>query len=294
MSFDFPTFLVAATALTGGIWLVDALAFAPRRRRLAAQATSAAGGGAAAGEGAALGASAPAVGYREPVLVEYARSFFPVILAVLLLRSFLVEPFRIPSGSMMPTLLVGDFILVNKFAYGLRWPVLNTRFLELGEPERGDVVVFRFPQDEAVDYIKRVVGVPGDQIYYRNKTLYVNGEPAARLPLPPYVGEGAGAGHTGAQRALEDLEGVDHEILFNPRARDLPPGCTVLANGPVTVPENAYFVMGDNRDNSNDSRCWGFVPEGNLVGKAFAIWMHWDGRRDGFPVGFGRIGDLIH
>jgi signal peptidase I len=291
MSFDFPTFLVVATVLTGGIWLVDALAFAPRRRRLAEQ-TAAAGTAAAGAESAP--AQSAAARYREPVVVEYARSFFPVILAVLLLRSFLVEPFRIPSGSMMPTLLVGDFILVNKFAYGLRWPVLNTKFLRLGEPHRGDVVVFRFPQDESVDFIKRVVGIPGDQIYYRDKTVYVNGEPAAHLPLPPYVGEGAGAGQTGAQRALEDHDGIDHEILINPHARDLPPGCMVLANGPVTVPDNTYFVMGDNRDNSNDSRCWGFVPEGNLVGKAFAIWMHWDSGRNGFPIAFSRIGDVIH
>jgi signal peptidase I len=289
MNFDFPTFLVAATALTGGIWLLDALVLAPRRRRLAEQSAT---GAEAAGVGAGAGASATRAS-REPVIVEYARSFFPVILAVLLLRSFIVEPFRIPSGSMMPTLLVGDFILVNKFAYGLRWPVLNSKFLPLGEPARGDVVVFRFPRDEAVDYIKRVVGVPGDQIYYRNKTLYVNGEPMAQLPLPPYIGEGAGSGHSGAYRALEQVDGVEHEILINPGARDLPPGCMVLANGPVTVPEGAYFVVGDNRDNSNDSRCWGFVPEGNLVGKAFAIWMHWDGQR-GFPIAFDRLGDVIH
>jgi signal peptidase I len=295
MSFDFPTFLVAATAITGGIWLVDALAFAPRRRRLAEQAAGAAVQGEGAGSAAVGGGKAAAERrYREPVLVEYARSFFPVILAVLLLRSFLVEPFRIPSGSMMPTLLVGDFILVNKFAYGLRWPVLNSKFLDLGEPERGDVVVFRFPQEESIDYIKRVVAVPGDQVYYRNKTLYVNGEPARQVPLPPYVGEGSGAGHTGAVQAVEEIDGLEHEILINPRARDLPPGCRVLADGPVTVPEEAYFVMGDNRDNSNDSRCWGFVPDHNLVGKAFAIWMHWDGQRDGFPVAFGRLGDVIH
>ncbi|MGD2021334.1 MAG: signal peptidase I [Thiohalocapsa sp.] len=295
MSFDFPTFLVAATALTGGIWLVDALVFAPRRRRLA---TEQAASGASTDATAGSTGGAPAQGadrrYREPVIVEYARSFFPVILAVLLLRSFLVEPFRIPSGSMMPTLLVGDFILVNKFAYGLRWPVLNTKFLELGEPERGDVVVFRFPQDESIDYIKRVVGIPGDQVYYRNKTLYVNGEPAGQVQLPPYVGEGSGQGHTGAMRAVEDIDGLEHEILINPRARDLPPGCSVLADGPVTVPDGTYFVMGDNRDNSNDSRCWGFVSEENLVGKAFAIWMHWDGNRNGLPIAFGRLGDVIH
>jgi signal peptidase I len=285
MHFDFPTFLVAATALTGGIWLVDALFFAPKRRRLA---TAAAETGEVADAGAATGAR-----YKEPVLVEYSRSFFPVILIVLLLRSFVVEPFRIPSGSMMPTLLVGDFILVNKFSYGLRWPVLNSKFLELGEPKRGDVVVFRFPEDEGVDYIKRVVGVPGDRIGYFNKTLYVNGEPMPQLPVGHYVGEGSGRGQTGAALALETINGVEHQILINPRTGDLPPGCTVLANGPVTVPEGHYFAMGDNRDNSNDSRCWGFVPEENLVGKAFVIWMNWDRQREGFPIAFGRLGDLI-
>jgi len=288
MNFDFPTFLVAATALTGGIWLVDALAFAPKRRRLAEQA---AGAVASNAEGAV---STPAAGrYKEPILVEYARSFFPVILIVLLLRSFVVEPFRIPSGSMMPTLLVGDFILVNKFAYGLRWPVLNTKFWENNEPKRGDVVVFRFPSDETTDYIKRVVGVPGDEIYYRDKTLYVNGEPMGQIPLGTYTGEGAGIGLTGIRQGVEDIDGVEHQILVDPRRPDVPMGCNILLRGPVTVPEDSYFVMGDNRDNSNDSRCWGFVPEGNLVGKAFAIWMSWDGQRDGFPIAFDRLGNLI-
>jgi signal peptidase I len=285
MNFDFPAFLVFACALTGGIWLVDTLLFAPRRRRLAQEAagdTIAAGGG----------MKAPPA-YKEPVLVEYARSFFPVILIVLLLRSFLVEPFRIPSGSMMPTLLVGDFILVNKFAYGLRWPVLNSKFLEVGDPQRGDVVVFRFPEDPSVDYIKRVVGVPGDEIFYRNKTLYVNGEAAPRTPLGAYTGVGSGRSMTGAQVALERLPEIEHRILMNPMAPDLAPGCRQLLYGPVVVPEGSYFVMGDNRDNSNDSRCWGVVPEGNLVGKAFAIWMNWDGMRDGFPVDWGRLGDVI-
>ncbi len=285
MSFDFPTFLVAATFLTGGIWLLDALLFAPKRRRLAAAA------GDATGEG--KGATAAARPVKEPVLVEYARSFFPVILIVLLLRSFVVEPFRIPSGSMMPTLLVGDFILVNKFSYGLRWPVLNSKFVELGEPERGDVVVFRFPQDESVDYIKRVIAVPGDQVYYRDKTIYVNGEPLEQIPFGPYVDENGRS--TGLIEALEQVgDGREHEILINPRTGDFPRSCGVLARGPVTVPEDMYFVMGDNRDNSNDGRCWGFVPEKNLVGKAFAIWMSWDGSREGFPIAFGRIGNLIH
>ncbi|MBK1705734.1 signal peptidase I [Halochromatium glycolicum] len=283
MSFDFPTFLVAATALTGGIWLIDALFFAPKRRRIATAAASGASDETA---------PASAGGYKEPVLVEYARSFFPVILIVLLLRSFVVEPFRIPSGSMMPTLLVGDFILVNKFAYGLRWPVLNSKFVELGEPERGDVIVFRFPQDESVDYIKRVIGVPGDQVYYRDKTVYLNGEPLGQIPLGNYVGENGRP--TGLLEAIEKIDDREHEILINPRTGDFPRACRVLADGPVTVPEESYFVMGDNRDNSNDGRCWGFVPEENLVGKAFAIWMSWDGGRDGFPVNLGRIGDVIH
>jgi len=231
---------------------------------------------------------------REPVVVEYARSFFPVILAVLLLRSFLVEPFRIPSGSMMPTLLVGDFILVNKFAYGLRLPVLYTKFLDIGNPERGDVVVFRFPKDPSTDYIKRLVGIPGDRIEYRNKTLVVNGQPIPQVPDGRYVGVGSGAGQTGYLVAEEDITGRGHAILVNPMAPDLPPGCRVLANGPITVPPGHYFAMGDNRDNSNDSRCWGLVPDENLVGKAFAIWMHWDGQRTGFPVDWERLGMLVN
>jgi signal peptidase I len=285
MNFDFPAFLVVACALTGGIWLLDALLFAPRRRRLAVEA---------AGDSIASGASEKVPpGYKEPVLVEYSRSFFPVILIVLLLRSFLVEPFRIPSGSMMPTLLVGDFILVNKFAYGLRWPVLNSKFVEIGEPERGDVVVFRFPKDPSIDYIKRVVGVPGDEVFYRNKTLYVNGEPAEKTGLGTYTGVGSGRAMTGASVFMENLPEREHRVLVHPMAPDLAPGCRELLYGPVTVPENSYFVMGDNRDNSNDSRCWGLVPEGNLVGKAFAIWMSWDGQRNGFPVDWARLGDVI-
>ncbi|WP_295392125.1 signal peptidase I [uncultured Thiodictyon sp.] len=272
MNFDFPAFLVLASAVTGGIWLVDAVAFAPRRR--------AAPGGAAAG--------------REPMLVEYARSFFPVILIVLLLRSFVVEPFRIPSNSMMPTLLTGDFILVNKFAYGLRLPVLNTKFLPIGEPRHGDVVVFKYPMDGKTDYIKRVVGVPGDTIFYRDKTIYLNGKPQGQVPIGRYTGVASGAGMTGAWDAVETLDGVAHRRLVVAGRPDLPPGCDVLAQGPVTVPPGHYFVMGDNRDNSNDSRCWGFVPEGNLVGKAFAIWMHWDGERAGFPpIAWDRLGNLI-
>ena len=287
MNFDFPLFLVLACLVTGGIWLADAILFAPRRKRLA-QEPAVAGG-------ARLEADGASTGYKEPLLVEYSRSFFPVILIVLLLRSFVVEPFRIPSGSMMPTLLVGDFILVNKFAYGLRWPVLNKKFVENGDPERGDVMVFRFPREPSVDYIKRVVGVPGDEIQYHDKTLYVNGEPALQTPAGKYLGVGAGAGMTNTDLRLEDLTGIEHRILVDPKWPDYKckPYAALAGGGALRVPEGHYFVMGDNRDNSNDGRCWGFVPEENLVGKAFAIWMNWDTELDGVPVDWGRLGNHI-
>jgi len=279
MNFDFPTFLVLASALTGGIWLIDALFFASKRKQRAA---------------AEAQGKAPAK-VKEPVLVEYSRSFFPVIFAVLVLRSFLVEPFRIPSGSMMPTLLVGDFILVNKFSYGIRLPVLNTKIIEVGEPQRGDVFVFRYPKQPWIDYIKRVVGVPGDTISYQNKILYINGKPMEQTREGIFTGVGSGARMTGAYIMQEDLDGVEHDILVHPRAPNLAMGCNVLRNGPITVPEGHYFAMGDNRDNSNDSRCWGLVPEENLVGKAFAIWMNWDSNLEEFPpIEWERIGNGIH
>jgi len=213
MSFDLPTLLVLATAISGLIWLLDAVLFAPKRK-----------------------ARAGAEGPREPVVVEYARSFFPVLLAVLLLRSFLAEPFRIPSGSMMPSLLVGDFILVNKFTYGLRLPITDTKIVPLGEPARGDVVVFRYPLQKGVDYIKRVVGIPGDQIAYKNKTLFVNGQPMPITPVGIYQGEGGGARETGAFEGREDLTGLSHPVLIRPMVPDFGPDCRVLASGPITVP----------------------------------------------------------
>jgi len=220
---------------------------------------------------------------EEPLLVEYAHSFFPIVFIVLILRSFIAEPFRIPSGSMMPTLLVGDFILVNKYTYGIRLPVLNTKMVELNSPERGDIVVFRFPKNPTVDYIKRVVGVPGDKISYFKKTVYVNGKLAKQVSLGSYQGVGQGINMTGAEHFVENLAGADHSILVK---HGLP-----SVEGVFVVPEGQYFVMGDNRDNSNDSRYWGTVPEENLVGKAFFIWMSWDWQHKG--IGFDRIGTVL-
>ena len=276
MDFDFPTIMVVATGVTGLIWAVDTVLWAPKRRTEVERVKATADG--------AVDEEKLAKAGKEPVIVEYARSLFPVILAVLLLRSFLVEPFRIPSGSMMPTLLVGDFILVNKFTYGLKLPVINTRIADLGHPARGDVVVFRYPKDPSVDYIKRVIGLPGDKIAYRDKQLYVNGSPVKAELTGPYTGTKSGLPMSGIHVYKEDLVGVSHDILME-------------ENKPMfdverEVPAGHYFVMGDNRDNSNDSRFWGFVPESNLVGKAFMIWMHWN--LDTGGVEWRRLGNSIH
>jgi signal peptidase I len=262
MIFDFSFILVAATVLTGVIWGIDSWLFKPQR----VAAVTASGG-------------APD-SVREPVVVEYARSFFPVILIVLLIRSFLFEPFRIPSDSMMPTLLDGDFIFVNKYAYGLRLPVINTKFISINEPHRGDVIVFRLPSDPSTNYIKRLVGLPGDHIVVRDRQLYVNGQ---RMPVR-LDGVYQGHGHTGARIGFEKLGTAEHEVLYllDRYTRDYE----------QTVPEGHYFFMGDNRDNSRDSRFpeVGFVPERNLVGKAVRIWLNWDW--PDAPV-WSRIGDPI-
>jgi signal peptidase I len=257
MDFDFSFFLLVATVITGVIW----------------------------GGYLLMLKSAGAVfdEDNEPWLVEYARSFFPIVLIVLLLRSFLAEPFRIPSGSMMPTLLVGDFILVNKFTYGIRLPVINKKVLALNEPKRGDIVVFRYPKDPSVDYIKRVIGLPGDRVVYDNKKLYINDKPVEQVSLGRYEGFGQGQDMTGAEHLQENLNGIEHSILVRNDA--------LSAEGVYVIPEGNYFVMGDNRDNSNDSRYWGTVPEENLVGKAFFIWMSWDWQHKG--VGFDRIGTVL-
>jgi signal peptidase I len=217
---------------------------------------------------------------KEPLWVEWGASFFPVIIIVFVFRSFLFEPFKIPSGSMIPTLLVGDFILVNKFTYGIRLPVINKKIIPLNDPQRGDVMVFRYPEDPSLDYIKRVVGLPGDTIEYHNKKLSINGQPVEMTQIADYL-------HPERLYYSEQFTahmGVDHKLLNDKDAPAFVPGvsqfpqrenCTYNATGVTCkVPAGHYFMMGDNRDNSRDSRAWGFVPEENIVGKAFFVWLN--------------------
>ncbi len=268
---DFSLMLVVVGAVSGIIWAADAAFFARRRRVAAASAGT------------------PAERVREPIAVEYARSFFPVIILVLVIRSFLFEPFRIPSDSMMPTLYDGDFIFVSKYSYGLRLPVTNTLVFATGTPQRGDVIVFRLPPNPKINYIKRLVGLPGDRIRVDdNNQLYVNGKLMPQAPGPAYAGPKQDLwNYTGVATAFEQLDAKRHRIMF--------------ANGSVksgewVVPAGHYFFMGDNRNNSKDSR-WldepdapGFVPEHNLVGKAVRIWLNLD-TRDG-PL-WRRVGNKI-
>jgi signal peptidase I len=267
---NFALILFLALVITGGIWLLDILVLKRGRDKDA----------------------------KEPMLVEYAKSFFPVILIVFGLRSFLVEPFKIPSGSMMPTLLIGDFILVNKFTYGIRLPVINQKIVQLNDPQRGDIMVFRYPEDPGLDYIKRVVGTPGDVVEYRDKKLSVNGQPVPTRQTDTYSYVGSGLNYVTALVYDERLNGEGHAMMtepgkpdfFPPQVMDFPgrENCSYNAEGvgfKCTVPAGQYFMMGDNRDASNDSRYWGFVPDENIVGRAFFIWMNFDD--------FGRIGTTL-
>ena len=250
---NFALILFCLLLVSGAIWVADALFFRKRR----------------------------SPGDKEPWWVEYGASFFPVILAVFLLRSFVVEPFKIPSGSMIPTLQVGDFILVNKFTYGIRLPVINTKIIEMGAPKRGDVMVFRYPEDTSVDYIKRVIGVPGDKIAYQNKRLSINGQELPIRKMEDYL-------HSDrmyySRQFVEKIDRVEHRTLndddapaFITDAAQFPNRENCLYNNAgviCTVPAGHYFMMGDNRDNSRDSRYWGFVPDENIVGKAFFVWFN--------------------
>ncbi|AXR07203.1 signal peptidase I [Salinimonas sediminis] len=289
----FSILLVILTVVTGLVWLVDALFWAPKRK--------AASAGSAEGE-------------KLPYWVDTSQQIFPVIAFVLVLRSFLYEPFQIPSGSMMPTLLVGDFILVEKYAYGLKDPVVRHKFLETGTPERGDIVVFKYPEDPNIDYIKRVVGMPGDTVIYQNKQVFIRpkctGENSAeckKLQPVPVTFKSRGEfvqNMAPLLRYTEQLGEVEHDVLRHPTRKDMParfytqPG---TRSDEWLVPEGEYFVMGDNRDNSRDSRYWGFVPDANLVGKAVAIWISFEFERSAedlipawIPTGvrFNRIGGI--
>jgi signal peptidase I len=253
---DFSALMLLLLVVSGAIWAFDHWRGAPQRRKRVEDAQRA---GDAALAGKAL---------REPVMVEYARAFFPVILVVFVLRAFIVEPFRIPSGSMLPGLLPGDFILVSKSSYGVRLPVVNVRAVGSAMPARGDVVVFRYPAEPSVNYIKRMVGLPGDKVVYRDKKIYVNGVMMEQEPAAPYMLREPGQGLTQMYRWQETLGEIKHDILT-----------MTAGNGPMLefqVPEGHYFVLGDNRDRSNDSRYWGFVPDDHLVGRAFMIWFSWD------------------
>ncbi len=250
---NFALLLLVLSVLSGIIYLIDVLMFARHRTKT----------------------------QPMPKIIEYARSFFPVFIAVLVFRSFLIEPFRIPSGSLEPTLRVGDFVAVNKFAYGIRLPVWEKKIISIATPKTGDVVVFRWPPDPSLDYIKRVIGVAGDTIGYHNKQLTINGKPIKQT-FVEYTTDPS-SGHA-VSKYQENLNGVVHNIYIR---TDAPANDFEL-----TVPENAYFVMGDNRDDSADSRYWGFVADEYLRGKAFLTWMSWDS--DKGSVRFNRIGRFIH
>ena len=271
----FAIFLVVITLVSGIIWLIDARFYAPARRERIAVAQASTNGQIELED---LEKIAP-----QPAIAETAQSIFPILLAITVFRSFLFEPFQIPSGSMMPTMLVGDFILVQKYSYGVHDPVWRSELIETGKPERGDIAVFKYPLDENLDYIKRIVGLPGDHIVYRNKTLYIKPscerDPQNCKQFVEMKQEMDSVYATDARgdtiaKSKETLGNVEHEILINiDRQFQFP---FVQPGGKVNewiVPENSYFAVGDNRDNSQDSRFWGFVREDQLVGKAVFIWM---------------------
>ncbi|MBC3860655.1 signal peptidase I [Undibacterium jejuense] len=284
---NFALILFVLTISTGIVWFLDTFVLA-KRRRAAADAALAAYDA----RNAKLSAEGIKVEeskrheieeniLRQPLWVEYSGSFFPVIAMVFFLRSFLYEPFKIPSSSMLPTLFVGDLILVNKFTYGIRLPILNKKVIEINNPQRGDVMVFKYPEDPSVDYIKRVVGVPGDKVVYKNKKLLINGNEMTYQAMPEFLDEE----HLSYfKQYSENLTGVSHRILNDEQSpafvrdpHNFPKreNCTYNIDGfSCVVPEGEYFMMGDNRDNSLDSRYWGFVPDQNIVGKAFFIWMN--------------------
>jgi len=254
---NFALLMLVLLLVTGAVWLLDIFVLRKRRGR----------------------------DVREPWWVEYPKSFFPIILLVFLLRSFLLEPFKIPSGSMIPTLLVGDFILVNKFTYGIRLPVINRKIIDINQPRRGEVMVFRYPENPTLDYIKRLVGLPGDHVEYRNKRLSINGALVPVEAAEDFQYVDSGLSFVNAMRFWETLGEHRHSIIVNPEAPPLQlagvkqfpqrENCDYNEREfSCVVPPGHFFMMGDNRDSSSDSRYWGFVPEENIVGKAFLVWWN--------------------
>ena len=270
---DFALILFIALVLTGVVALWDRLLGSGRRTTNARIERSTVSD---------TGESVTKVKSGPSIIVEYARAFFPVILLVFVLRSFVVEPFRIPSGSMLPTLFIGDFILVDKFRYGIRLPIVNLRIFPTGSPKRGEVMVFRYPHDDSTNFIKRVIGLPGDEIVYDQKRLFINGTAARRIRSDSYQLE------TLSQELdvieYSEVVGASTHNILNDRGRS-------SRSMTISVPEGSYFVMGDNRDHSNDSRFWGFVPEKNIVGRAFLVWFSWNSNDGG--VNWSRIGHSI-
>jgi len=284
---NFSLLLFLAVVVTGIYWLADRFIFLPRRRREADQLleehnrrrAALAAQGFSQIEGDVETARQKLL--AQPWWLDWTAGLFPVILAVFVLRSFLFEPFKIPSGSMIPTLRIGDLILVNKYHYGIRLPVINTKVWANQEPKRGDVIVFRYPPQPSLDYIKRVIGLPGDEVAYLNKQLTVNGKPVPRAAQPDFFDSGTMRYSKQWQETLDarrysTLNDSDRPA-FVPGATEFPfaDGCRYTVEGVTCkVPAGHYFVMGDNRDNSLDSRYWGFVPDANIVGKAFLVWMN--------------------
>lgn len=253
--FDFPFILTALVLISGIISLLDIIFWAKKRSKST----------------------------KPMFLIEYSRSFFPVLLLVWVIRSFIIQPYRVPTGSLEPTVLPGDLIVVNQFAYGLRVPVINFKIWNIGEPKTGDIALFRWPKDPSVIFVKRVIGTPGDHIIYKNKVLTINGDRAWQVPLGIDLDSEASLPAI-VQRKSEQLTNKTHEIFIRP-------GYNAGGDFDLVVPKNSYFMMGDNRDGSDDSRYWGFVPERNFIGKAFGIWMSWDSKNT--SVRLRRIGKAL-